>query len=255
MGLQALLYSPLREDEKESTEGWEKDSIQYAITHRNKIIRFIKNLGKSANKQSLQHFDAEDIYGLLIEQLYKSADYSLSLASERSKTGDIVSLEGYVLYQAKCCFRRFNTETYERTKDIVKDYINDSEGKELSALDSVEDVHAIKDYEDVMYSIEESCKQFQCYRYKYGVDIYMLFYIRLLTMIAQNNGEVYKDILETLGISKKELTNIENKSGEDEVIRTLASAISVSGLEKSIQTIERYVYSASNIKEFALQYC
>ena len=246
MKLEALVYSPLLEEEQ-SVVGWSKQTIEYINDNRSKVNQTIRGIAKSISKQPLQTPDVEDIYMEILLYLHKSDDYNLSKAIERSSSGSIVSLEGYINSCIKFCVIRYLTTAYKIDKDVMRENI-DSEGKELSIFDTISDENSSSEFEKIFCDLEQQCKACESIRYKYGPDIYMLWYVRILTM-SEGLTDVFRDILNMLGVTKKELVGIEKKSANDEVMTNFAKAISNLGIDRSLRILEQYVYSAPRIKE------
>lgn len=255
VSLAEVLHCPLVEEVVINDAGWDKASIQWAISNRDRLISLLQKLADSS-KQAITYYDVEDIYEQLLLQLYRSNDYDIGIAQERSKTGEIVTIEAYVCFQAKCCFNRFSSDTYKITKNIVKDFVNtDDEDKDLSPLDLCSDERNESEFEDLLYDIEESCQQYQAYRYILGVDIYELLYMRLISYNCKtkNPNEFFNELLDIKGITPRELQTIStNKDDIDEdILPTLLKSIKVAGLEKATQILEKYVYCANSYKSYA----
>lgn len=251
MGLDRLVYSPLLEEDP-SVAGWDKSTIEYIQNNKEDVIKEIRRVGKRMYKNNLQPDDINDIYSEILLYLYKCDDYSINKAISRSSSGNIVSLEGYTNTCIKFCVIRYLTNAYKIDKEIVRDSI-DKDGKELSAFDIIPDRKSTELFDTILFDLKQHCKASEHMRYKYGPDIYMIWYVRLLTMVNGNN-DTYKDILILLGVSKKELSKLEKSSAEDEIMIHFAKSISNSGLEVAISIIEEYVYSAARIKDVVLAY-
>ena len=248
MSIEMLVYCPPMEEGNEDVTGWDKETIAYVSEHRKKIYTQIRGIEKSIRKHNLQTTEVEDIYSDILMYLYNCDDYNISKAIERSSTNTMVSLEGYLNSCIRCCVIRHCTTSYKEEKEHVRDTYTDDDGKELSIFDSIPDTRSAEHMEVVMYDLPTLCESYQILRYKYGPDIYMIWYIRLLTL-ANHNKELYKEILNILGISRKELANIEKLAAEDELMTTLAKAISLAGVENAISVIKDYVYSAKKIEQ------
>lgn len=248
MNLQPLVYSPLKEEEQ-SVSGWSKETVDYINNNRSRVIKVIKGIAKGKSRKQLQASDVDDIYSEILMYMYKSDDYNIAKAVERSSNGTMVSLEGYVNSCIRFCVIRYITTKYKLEKDTVREF-TEQDGKELSIFDTLSD-GGEQSYEDLMYDIDEQCKVSEYLRYKFGPDIYMLWYVRILTML-HGKGNMYKDILTVLGVSKKDLENIEKNAYQDDTMRSFARCVSNCGLEKSIDIIENYVYSANNIKNLVI---
>ncbi len=248
MSIEVLVYCPPMEEGNEDVTGWDKETIEYVSSHKSKVYAQIRGIAKSLRKHNLQSTDVEDIYSDILMYLYNCDDYNLTKAIERSRTNNMVSLEGYLNTCIRCCVVRHCTSMYKEEKEQVRENYKDDDGKELSIFDSIADSKSTEHIDEVMYDLESLCKSYETLRYKYGPDIYLVWYIRLLT-ISQHKDELFKDILNVLGISKKELSNIERLAAEDELMTTLAKAINIIGVTKSIDIIKPYVFSANKIEE------
>ena len=105
MSLSNLVYSPLKEEEKQLA-GWSKATIDYVLNNKTKVQTSIRGIAKSLNKV-LQKTDVDDAYMEILHYLYQSDDYNISKAYERSNNvGSIVSLDGYVHSCIKYCVIR-----------------------------------------------------------------------------------------------------------------------------------------------------
>lgn len=243
--LSTLVYSPLMEEEKQLA-GWSKSTIDYVLAHKTKVTTVIRGIGKSLNK-ILQKSDIEDIYMEILDYLYTCDDYNISKACERSSNvGVIVSLEGYVHSCVKFCVIRYVTNMFNTEKSLVRDDIKDDEGKEMSLFDTIPD-RKDTGYNDFGYQLDTICKSFESQRYQYGPDIFQIWFIRLQTMIC-NKSDRYKDILTILGISKKDIANIEKEADYDGAMVSIAKAITLIGVEEAVKIIRNYTYSADKIQ-------
>lgn len=247
MGIEMLIYCSPMEESNEDVSGWNKTTVDYVSSHRSKIYSKIRGIAKNLRRHNLQLSDVEDIYEEVLMYLYKSDDYNISKAMERSSTNNIVSLEGYLNVCIKYCVVRYITEMYNEEKSRVPDTIYDDEGKSLSLFDTIPDTKTM-DHNNLIYDLEALCKSCEILRYKYGPDIYLVWYVRLLTLRSEND-RLYKDILSVLGISKRELANIEKYSADDDMLVSLAKAVDVVGVEEAINIIRPYVFSARQIDE------
>lgn len=249
MEMQALVYHPLMEGEEEKKEGWNKETVEYVIDHKRHTMEIIRITARSISKGSICECDMEPLYSDLLMYLYQNADYNISKAINKENPCQILSLEGYISICIKFCIKKFVTDNYKKDKDTIRVYPVDSEGKESNPFESLQDEAANRSYEEIMCSLEDSCKQFEHCRYRYGADLYQLVYVRLLTI---NYNELYKVILELLGVSKKDIGVLERQSLREDIVASIAQAISVEGIEPSIDIVGKYVYSAQSIKSIAL---
>lgn len=246
MSLQSLVYNSLMEEEK-NLAGWHKSTIDYVLHNKTKVNASIRGIAKSLNK-ILQKTDVEDIYMEILNYLYTCDDYNISKAYERSNTiGNVVSLEGYVHSCIKFCVIRYVTTGFNIEKSLVRDQIKDDEGKELSIFDTIADTKGIEAYSELQYDLKEVCEAYESHRYLYGPDIFQLWYIRLQTMIYDKQDR-FKDILAVLGISKKEIAQIEKLNTTEGAMMSIAKAVTLTGIEKAVEILKQYTYSADRVE-------
>lgn len=248
--LEQAMYSPLHESDVVDTKGWVKETVNYCIKHKRDVERQIRGLAKGFRKQQLQTADIEDIFSELMVYLYKCDDYNIEKAIERSSTGNIVSLEGYVNTCIKYAVIRYCNSMNTDDKNLVPEEIYDENGKEVSIFNTIPDESANIDDGLDDYDLETLCRCYEPLRYRYGQDIYQIMYIRILTTFDRS-GKVYDNTLSLLGISKRDLRGFD-KDSEDSAIRVLAKAITLVSLEEATSILERYVYSAHSIREAIL---
>ena len=245
--LENIIYSPLLEESLDELSGWHKDTVNYVINERQKIYRQIRMVARGLRKHALQVADVEDIYGEILMYLYGCSDYDLGRALTRSSTGSIVSIEGYLNTCIKYCIMRYCNQMTDYEEHTIADTIMDDNDKELSIFNAIADPNSSTELDSLDYDLPTLCKSCESLRYKFGVDIYLIYYIRLLTM-EYNIPNRFKEILSALDIHKMDLNQFDNSS-EDSVMVMLAKAISFLSLKEAISVIEKYVYSAKLIRE------
>jgi hypothetical protein len=245
VNLSDLVYCGLKEEEKQLA-GWSKSTIDYVLTHKTRVNATIRGIAKGLNK-IMQKTDIEDVYMEIIDYLYTCDDYNVSKAYERSSNaGVIVSLEGYVHSCIKYCVIRYVTNSFNTEKNLVRDTINDDEGKEMSLFDTIADKREAG-YNDFGYDLNTICKAYESQRYVFGPDIFQIWFVRLQT-ILNNKGDRYKDVLTILGISKKDIAIIEKKTNYDDAMLSIARAVTLIGIEEAVEVIRNYTYSADKIQ-------
>lgn len=248
MGIEVLIYSPLMEDDSESVTGWEKDTIRLCLDSKSKIYKQIRGAAKGLGKITLSHSDLEDIYEELLMYLYKSDDYNLNKALERSRTDQMVTLEGYINTCIKYCVARHCTTSYKEDKIVLHDNgSTDDDGKEYSLLNNIPDTRPLDDMDTVMYDLENLCRTCEGQRYMgQDTDIYQVWFIKLLTEGMPQ--DTYLRILDILDISKKELSSIRT-SDNDGMMAAFAHAIHICGTDRAKQIIRKYVFGAKQIED------
>ena len=251
MSIEVLVYSPLMEDESENVTGWEKDTVRLCMNCKSRIHKQIRGAAKGLGKITLSHSDLEDIYMELLMYLYKSDDYNLNKALERSKTDQIVTLDGYINTCIKYCVARHCTTSYKEEKIVLHDNgSTDDDGKEFSLLNNIPDTKSLDDMDTVMYDLENLCKTFEGQRYMgQDTDIYQVWFVKLLTEGMPQ--EIYLKILDILDVSKKELSSIRN-SDTDGLMASFAKATHICGTEKAKEIMRKYVYGAKQIEDAVL---
>ena len=135
--------------------------------------------------------------------------------------------------------------TDEKTK--MSENTFDEEGKELSLFDTIADKKSDINCDDMGCDLRSVCKQFESHRYGFGPDIFMLWFIRLET-ILYNKEDRYKDILSILGITKKELNEIERRTCTDGAMLSIARAVSLVGINEALKVLKDFTYSYKNIE-------
>ena len=246
MRLSDISYSPLKEEEKSLT-GWSKTTIDYVLKNKSKVKSSIRGISKNLNKV-LQSSDVEDVYMELLKYLYNCDDYNISKAYERSSSGAIVSLEGYIHICTKYCVKRYITDLYKIEKNVIREYTKDNDGKEMSLFDTISDNSGEISYSNIAYQLDTICKSFEYQRYLFGPDLFQIWFIRLQTII-HNKQDRYKDILSILGISKKEISRIEKETDKDGAMISIAKAVTLIGVDDAVKVLRKYVYSADRIEQ------
>ena len=244
--LEELLYSPLEEEENARIEGWEKDTVEYATNNKSRVIKQIRNLASGKYKKGLQTQDVEDIYSELMLYLYKHEDYDLVKAVNRASSSNIVSLEGYVNVCIKFCTLRFLTDMINNERELVHETIS-KEDNDISIWDAIADTRSEINIENMDVNLEEFCSSCEPMRYRFGPDLYLVMYVRLITPRIDGD-RVYTSLLNAIGISKNSIAKLNNNS-EDAVIANFAKAISLTEPKEAIRILEKYVYGASAIRK------
>ena len=247
--LSELVYAPLQEENKPLV-GWSKHTIEWAVSHKRKVNTIIRGILKKYNKVA-SHTDVDDIYSELLHYLYKSNDYDIDVACERSSSADsIISLEGYVRSCIKYCTIRYATKLCEENKHIQRDTIKVSDDdKEYSIFDTIPDDKSAIALDRTMYDLDEVCRHFEYQRYHLGLDVFQLWFIRLKTLQLDKKDE-YENIIKVLGVTKREMKRIEDNAYRDGIMLNIAKAITVLGdVEEALNILRRYVYSADKIEK------
>ena len=266
-----LIYNPLLEDES-NKRGWDKQTIEYVLKNKTRIKSTISSYAKSMNK-TLSATDIEDCYSDVLINFYESNDYDINIATERAgekersrkpkgkelkgkelkgkelKEVGIISLEAYVYKITKFVVMRYVTDRLSiESKEMSNITYNKEEREEFNLLDTIPDTSDTETkYDRLQYDLDTICKQYESYRYKYIIDIFQLWFIKLLLM-KYNKEDYYKDILETIGIKKVDLNYMKNAIKHSEVMFDIAKAISICGVEQAIKVLGNYTYAADRLE-------
>ena len=249
MKLEYLVYSPLMEDVEENVKGWDKDTVNYVVENDVKVRNIIsKTIGKS-KKTYINNSDIDDIYSEVLLYFYKVDDYNIGKARVTKDDGSdyTITLEDYILKSIEFCLKRFTADKYKRESLIVSNEIRTTEDDILDILDTIADSRTDIDFDDVLVDLNKHCEQCESIRYKYGGDIYLILFVGLLAL-ENKLDNVYFDIMNALGLSKKEIREISKRACKDETLLEFAMGISKSGASEAIDILEQYVFAADKIK-------
>ena len=250
MSLERIIFAPLDDGIEDDISGWDKQTVNYVIKNKSKIERMIRGYARSYRKNKLSSMDIEDIYEDILMYLHSHSDYDIGKAIDRSSSGGIVSLEGYVGICTKYCVMRYCHDLASHESGIVSEYsATNDEDKELDIFNTIPDSSSEITLDNFIYNIEEICRSCEPLRYRFGVDIYLMFYIKLL--LGSEANDKYYRILDVLGIEKKDLSKVD-KSAEDALILSIAKAVSMVSTEYAIEVIEGYVFSSDMVKNAIL---
>ena len=240
--LSKIVYSPLME-EVDNNEGWSKQTIDYVIKHKSRVQQSIRGIAKNRGKL-LPTADVEDIYMDLVQYLYKCDDYNIEKAYSEN---NLVSLDGYIHSCIKFCVIRKVTQKYKEEKMQTSDNVTDEDGKELSLLDTVADKKDIYENSEAT-DLREICEQCESERYSLGFDMFTLWFVKLET-ILHNKTDRYCEVLELLGITKKDLADMEQSGRTNESMMGIAKAITVIGTAEALNVLKDFTYSYRRIED------
>lgn len=255
MSLAGVIYSPLKED-TEQLVGWDKQTIDYITKNKSSIYNTIRAFGKGNNKL-LQRTDIDDIYMEVLEYAYKNDDYNITKAVELSNSDNVVSLTGYIHSFIKYIVIKYISDKYEEESKIIDNEIKDSDNDAVDIFDIIPDKKANANSEeyviDKLNELDSICSSYESQRYEYGIDIFQIWFIRLTTM-HYNKQEHYEDIIESLGINKSDIGNFHRRTNVDDVMLSIAKAITIIGIEEAISVLRKYTYGANKIEKVIYMY-
>lgn len=249
MGLSELVYCPLMEErEDKQLAGWSKVTIDFALKNKERIQKSIRGMIKNVNHQ-LNYHDVDDIYQNALQYLYRGYDYDIDKAYERSSSKDApVTIEGYVYTCIKYCVKRYSTESKRIEKHTIHDIYKDVNGKEASILDNVADRSTDQTFSRTNYVLNEICSDNEYKRYKFGIDLFTIFYIRLRLQIVHKEDK-FNSILNILNISNRDMQNMAEGMQKDGLDLEIAKAITQISLGEAIKIIGNYTYNVNRINE------
>ena len=228
------------EVEADESLDWEKRTVRYILDNYNKVKKIVRMMGKG-----LTEYQVDDIMSDIAIYFKDASDYDIERAYNES-TDSYIPLEGYIAVGIKYCIQRYKTESYGKEKNLIySTNSNDDESKERDIFDTIQDNSSLEEMNNIGYDLENTLYSIRSMRYKYGIDIYMLIYIRLLT---NNNSDKYFKILEAMGITKKELMDTERKISRESDMQCLIKALCLNENEKLIECLEKYVYGCKQLK-------
>lgn len=252
--LERVMYHPLLEDDSSNNEGWNKETIQYVLKNETKIRKKIRQTALGFYKKHIQKCDVDDIMGNIYLYLYKADDYDINKAIERSSTGTIVALDGYINQCIRFCIMRYFTENKKKESNEISEHIpSDSPDKELSLFDTIQDNNAEIDLDDLSYTLDELCKSCEPARYKYGEDLFLVMYLNVLTH-KYGVQDKYKEIMDILGIDNKSM-EIYDRSSDDSIMLTLAKMITRNSEDYVISVLRNYVHASNLIHRAVMSFC
>lgn len=245
--LEEIMYSPLTEEDDSELAGWNKETVEYAIQNKGRIMSTMRGIAMKNHSRGIQKADVEDMFSDLIMYLYDHDDYNLDKAIDRSSNGTIVGIEGYVFSCAKFCTSRFCKDLNYRANNIVGETTMSDSDTELSIFNSIADTKAEINIDSIIYDLSTLCKGCEPMRYKFGPDIYLVWFVRLLTA-GPNQDSIFRGTLEVLGISNRELAQLEQYN-ENTIMLSLAKAVNISGIPEALKIFKKYVYAADMIEK------
>lgn len=201
--------------------------------------------------------DVDDIYINTLQYFYKADDYNISTAYERSNDpGTCIDLEGYVNSILKYKVVDYMSKVIHHSKHNVPQTVmeineEDKKNKEVNIFDIINPT--VDDYDELFIDLDEICKQSESMRYEYNLDLFQIWYVRLLT-IKYKKSSTYNDILNIIGISENDMRLFEKQSRYSETMVDMAKAISIVGIKKSLEILKHYVYYANKIEKIIYMY-
>lgn len=247
-----FIFQPLKVDEEQLKHGWDKQTITYYISNESKIKKMIQSNAKMFNRPQIQKQDLDDIYQELGRLLYENDDYCLERAYDLDGSGQIAPIEAYISQCVKTCVSKFcqRKQSLDKKEQIVK-LFEDEEGRQSSQFDFMEDQTVQKDFDRVDYDLRKLCESYECYRYKFGCDMFQLIYIRLLLIQdgRHSDEKIYDSIMTVLGVNKRQLAAVERRQQQNDVFIQILKAANEIGFRNAVNILEDFVYGAKDIKQ------
>lgn len=229
-------------EEIQQKESWNKYTVEYLIENKSKVKVNIRKAYKSIRKLSPTQEDVEDIYGEVLLYAYKAEDFDDMFVGRNNK---IVHIEGYINnFIDVCCKRdiKNNNDSGLGKKEYMVN--KDKDGVEHDIYEKCDDYTSELEIEDIKDDINSVCKLLECKRYIFGEDIFLISYIKVMTL---DNIDKFYSILNVMGISENKLRDILN----EETLKVLLSNIP-NDLTKAVEVLGKYVYG-KDIVDVAIQ--
>lgn len=241
-------------EEQPTVKGWDKSTVSFLLNHRNSINELIRKTAASRFGRELSEADVDDIFSESLLYFYSCDDYNICKAIDRSSTDNIVSLDGYIHSCVRYCVLRYLTNMWKDEKECISEEVLNENEDSVSLYDKAPSINRENSLDNVGIDLEQICKQYEGMRYYYGADLYLVWYIKLLTMknnIPEKYGEI---IMQNAGISKHNAEVINSNNEESNPMIDIAKAVTIQGIEESIDVLQKYVYGSCKIKEVILSY-
>lgn len=246
-----LVFQPLKVDEEQAKCGWDKATIQYYSSHASKIKKMIFNNAKAFSRPALQIQDIDDIYQELGNHLYETDDYDITKAYDDISDG-ITPIEIYISQCVRTCVQKYCTKKQKIMKNEQQEKVfEDSDGKQSSQFDFVEDAQVRQEFSRIDYDLKRLCESYECYRYKFGCDMFQLIYVKLLLISRgrAHDDAIYDSIMTVLGVNKKQLQTVQKKQQSNDVFVQILKAANDIGFRTAVNVLEDFVYGAKDIKQ------
>lgn len=214
--------------------GWGKLTIHLALEKKARLLGVIN---KELVKYGLAgRIEASEVYQELLLYLAVTKDFDMN-------KGD--NLEAYVVTCLKLIIKRAVSAYYKHVNQLVYDTVRD-DGEVVSVIDLVPDAGTMPD----CVNLEDEVKGAEHLRYKYGLDIPLLVYLRLLL----DDNEIYRAMVELLlGVKYiTELRGLKKKLEQDRAFIAFISALSRVDKKEALKALKGVVHGAESI-ERALQ--
>ena len=99
---------------------------------------------------------------------------------------------------------------------------------------------------DSEYELDSVCKSFEHLRYKFGVDIFTVWYIRLKT-ILEHKEDKQEIILRLLGIDKRFLNKLNSDTSRDGVMISIARGVTQIDTNRALDIIASYTFGVKSL--------
>ena len=240
--LSDIAYSPLKE-EAPSIEGWDKATVNYAMTHKRWVENTIRTACKSHTfgRKTLNKAEVEDIFSEVLDYLYRTRDYDLNYAHSQTDEGTFISVRSYVGKLIQAVTKRMLKIDLDIEDNLVRDVTNE-DGDELCIVDTCPDMETVREIESSEISLIDLCEEYQHVRYKNQADLFSVMYIRLKTQYV-GKSDKFNEILEAIGIDKRCLEQLRVTQGN--AMRALALAVTSIGIDEALEILTDYTFAVN----------
>lgn len=236
-----VIYSGLKET-KEKEGGWDKKTIEYILNNEREVKNAINRMGFNIKHSNLNVGTVDDIYSRVLEYFYSSSDYE----KDKAHVGEHeVTISEYVYKCIKCVVLNYMSKEMNESSYIVNSYYRNSDGEEQNLMEMIRDEKSEESYDNI-YNLEETLKYWRFKQYKYGIDMYKILLIGLITT-ALGKEDLYDKVLEILNIDTENIVKFESRALGDEMVKDITKCVVNIDIWKAIDTISKYVYCGREI--------
>ena len=227
--------------------GWDKVTIAYAEENKNSIYRQIRNSLRTHGQKAAEE-DVEDIYMLVLMNMYRKCDYSEELEPHLEE-GE-VGVAGYVGSIVKySVFSWINSGGGENTVSF-EDPIGENGmtvGDTISGEPMEENVE--------LTDIREACQELNKVRYMYGVDAIRMLYVMSSTDNVQISGDIGRVVIgltERGDVADGRYKDIISKYEEDSVVVEVIKWVCKDRI-KAHEELSRYMFGLEEMDQLIIE--
>lgn len=239
---ESVIYSTFLEEY--STQGWNKETVEYLIKHRQKMLMYARRYISRYNPMQASSL-ADEVYQETLKYAYNTSDYDLEKACN-TISGEIKTIDGYVrglLFQKA---RQVACKTAERNRLCMSENIRNSDDDTVSIFDTMSNISTLPNERDIGMELDFSrvCMNNEFIRHRYPIDLYSLIYFKLT--LDKNISDVkirnaaYECYLEVNGCSYNNFKYFCNNKGREELHEFLVALTHVE-IDTALNVLKHYI--------------